>query len=440
MDISKTLTDGVPWKKILLFALPIMAANLLQQLYNTVDTIILGNFESQAALSAVGSCAFLTNLYLAIALGFSMGANVVAAQLYGAQDIKKLKKCFSTSIILLLGMGMICTIFSLGTNQFWLVHIIGVPESLYNMAYSYMSIYALGLIFQFMYNIIASLLKALGDSRASLIFLLVASVVNIVLDIIFIAVMHMGVIGAALATNIAQMFSLVASLLYLNKCYPQYRIHFKNKFDHMMARHILKTGLPMTIQQVIVSCGFMFMQRLVNSFGESMTASFTVAMRLEYYLFVPTTALQNAMATYAGQNYGAGKIDRIKQGVKQTVIMATAIAICLGIITFIFHKQMIQIFGIHATSLKFCIQHMRTASFAIILFASYFPCLGLYQGVGKGFFATLVATVVLVSRIIFAYSLVPFIDYHALWWCEIFGYILAIIINYAYYYRERWLK
>lgn len=439
MDISKTLTQGTPWKKILIFSLPIMAGNLLQQLYNTADTIIVGNFESQAALSAVGSCAFLTNLYLAVALGFSMGAGVVAAQLYGSDNQEQLKKCFRTSILLLLLMGVICTVFAFLTNQFWLEQVIAIPESLGTMALSYISVYSLGLIFQFGYNIIASLLKALGDSKAALLFLIIAAIVNVGLDILFIAAMKMGVVGAALATNIAQLFALGASIIYLNKYYPQFGIKIKEmKIDLPMTKLVLRTGVPMTIQQAIVSCGFMFMQRLVNSFGEAMTASFTVAVRLEYYLFVPTTALQNAMATYAGQNFGAQNILRIKQGIKQTVIMSTLTAVILGIITFIFKEQLINIFGVDAKAMNYCLQHLEVASLAIIMFASYFPCLGLYQGVGRGFFATIVATLVLASRIIFAYLLAPLIGFQAIWWCEILGYVLAIIVNYLYYFKGNW--
>ena len=364
---SSSLIKGTPWKSILLFALPILAGNILQQLYNTVDTIAVGNFESEAALSAVGACAFLTGLYLAIAIGMSLGASVVAAQLYGSQDKKRLKICFSSSIVLLVSLGIFMTIFGLVTNRLWLTHIIQVPPSIYDNALLYMNIYVLGLIFQFAYNIIAALLKAIGDSKASLLFLLIASVVNIILDIVLIGGFHMSVAGAAIATNIAQLMSFIACIVYLNKRYPEYAIKIKEfHVEKEMMIKVIKTGIPMTIQQVIVSCGFMFMQRLVNSFGEAMTASFTVAMRIEFYILAPTSALQNAMATYGGQNYGAKRIDRIYLGIKQTIIMSLLVTGIICLLSFIFALPLINIFGIQGQAVAYCLQHLHTACFAII--------------------------------------------------------------------------
>lgn len=441
MNKTLSLTEGTPWKGILVFAIPIALGSILQQLYNTVDTIAVGNFVGQDALSAVGACAFLTALYLAIALGFPLGGSVLAAQFYGAKDEDNLKKCFSTSILLLGGMGIVMTFFAFLTNSLWLRYLIAVPESLYNMALLYINVYVAGLFFQFIYNIIAALLRALGDSKASLYFLLISSVVNIVLDTVLIGYLHMGVAGAAIATNVSQLFAMVASIIYMNKKYPALRISKESlKFDGLMARSVLKTGLPMAIQQAVVSCGFMFIQRLVNSYGPSMTASYTVAMRIEFYVLIPTQALQNTFATYSGQNWGAGNIKRILNGLKQTIWMACMISAVICMATYLFAAPLIHIFGISGEAAEYCIQHIHVACFAIMLFAMYFPCLGLYQGVGKGFFATIIATVVLVSRVVLAYSMssIPWIDSAALWWCEPFSYMIVIIINYIYFFKGSW--
>lgn len=321
MKKAISLTQGTPWKGILLFALPIALGSVLQQLYNTVDTIAVGNFQGQDALSAVGACAFLTSLYLAVALGFSLGAGVLAAQQFGAGDEKNLKICFSSSIFLLglLGIGM--TVFALMTNSLWLRYIIAVPEELYDMALLYINIYAVGLLFQFVYNIIAALLRALGDSKASLYFLMISAGVNILLDIILIGGFKLGVEGAAIATNLSQLLAMAASIVYLTKKYPDCISWRHMKFDRGMAVRVLRIGLPMAIQQMIVACGFMFIQRLVNSYGTAMTASYTVAMRIEFYILIPTQALQSTLATYSGQNLGAGNQKRIEEGLKQTIIM-----------------------------------------------------------------------------------------------------------------------
>jgi putative MATE family efflux protein len=441
MKKTISLTEGAPWKGILLFALPIALGSVLQQLYNTVDTIAVGNFQGQDALSAVGACAFLTALYLAVALGFSLGSGVLAAQFYGAKDRNNLKKCFATSILLLGGMGLVMTVFALLTNSLWLRYLIAVPESLYDMALLYINVYVAGLFFQFVYNIIAALLRALGDSKASLYFLLISSVVNIVLDILLIGYFHMGVAGAAIATNISQLLAMAASIFYMNWKYPELRISKENlKFDRQMAGNILRTGFPMAIQQAIVSCGFMFIQRLVNSYGPAMTASYTVAMRIEFYVLIPTQALQATLATFSGQNWGAGNIKRILSGLKQTIIMACLISAAFCLATYIFTASLIQIFGISGEAVEYCTRHVHTACFAIMLFSVYFPCLGLYQGVGKGYFATIIATTVLFSRVVLAYSMssVFWIDSAALWWCEPFSYMIVIVINYIYFFRGRW--
>lgn len=443
MNKTVSLTEGTPWKGILIFAIPIALGSILQQLYNTVDTIAVGNFVGQDALSAVGVCAFLTAFYLAIALGFSLGSSVLAAQFYGAKDENNLKTCFSTSVMLLGGMGLIMTAFALLTNSLWLRYLIAVPDSLYEMSLLYINVYAVGLFFQFIYNIVAALLRALGDSKATLYFLMISSVVNIVLDIVLIGTFHIGVAGAAIATNVSQLMAMIASIIYMNRKYPALRISKKSlKFNPIMAKNVFRTGLPMAIQQTVVSCGFMFIQRLVNSYGPSMTASYTVAMRIEFYVLIPTQALQNTLATYSGQNWGAGNMKRIISGLKQTIWMACVISAVICFFTYVFAVPLIHIFGISGDAAEYCIRHIHVACFAIMLFATYFPCLGLYQGVGKGFFATIIATVVLFSRVVIAYSLssISWIDSAALWWCEPFSYMIVIVINYIYFFHGSWKK
>lgn len=337
-------------------------------------------------------------------------------------------------------MGVAVTVIALLTNSLWMRYLIAVPESLYDMALLYINLYVVGLLFQFIYNIIAALLRALGDSKASLYFLVISSGVNIVLDIILIGGLRLGVAGAAIATNISQLLAMVASIVYLSKKYPN-RIAWRHMaFDRCMAIQVLRIGLPMAIQQMIVACGFMFVQRLVNSYGTAMTASYTVAMRIEFYILVPTQALQSTLATYSGQNWGAGNIKRIIEGLKQTIMMACLFSAVICLITFIFAEPLVRVFGIDGEAVQYCVRHVHVACFAIMLFSLYFPCLGIYQGVGKGYFATIIATTVLCSRIVLAYcmSSVSWIDEAALWWCEPISYMIVIIINYVYYFRGSW--
>ena len=266
--MTKDLTRGTPWKLIVQFALPIMAGNLLQQLYNTADTIIVGNFNGQQALSAVGACASLTVLFTALAIGFSIGAGVLISQYFGASREQELRQYAATAIVLMLAMGLLMSLIGVCSARFLLARALGTPEALLPLTLLYFHIYAAGLVFQFGYNIAAALLRALGDSKATLYFLLVSSVLNVVLDLAFVAGLGMGVAGAAIATVLSQIASCVIGFAYMHRRYALLRFSLRElQMDLKTAGRILQVGAPMAIQQSIVSCGFLFLQRLVNYYG-----------------------------------------------------------------------------------------------------------------------------------------------------------------------------
>ena len=330
--MTKDMTRGTPWKLIVQFALPIMAGNLLQQLYNTADTIIVGNFNSQQALSAVGSCASLTALFTALAIGFSIGASVLISQYFGANRLEDLRRYASSSIVLMLALGLLMSVLGFCSAELFLEKFLGTPQSLLPQAALYFKIYAVGLVFQFGYNIAAAILRALGDSRATLYFLLVSSVLNVVLDLLFVAGFHMGVAGAAIATVLSQLASCVVGFSYMRRRYELLRFSARElRLDRTAAARVLQIGAPMALQQSIVSCGFLFLQKLVNLFGESMIASYTVASRMENILMIPIIGIQNTMATYAGQNMGARQPERVSRGLGQGVLVSLLLtaALCL---------------------------------------------------------------------------------------------------------------
>ena len=328
--MTKDLTRGTPWKLIVQFALPIMAGNLLQQLYNTADTIIVGNFNGQQALSAVGACASLTVLFTALAIGFSIGAGVLISQYFGASREQELRQYAATAIVLMLAMGLLMSIIGVCSARFLLARALGTPEALLPLTLLYFRIYAAGLVFQFGYNIAAALLRALGDSKATLYFLLVSSVLNVVLDLAFVAGLGMGVAGAAIATVLSQIASCVIGFAYMHRRYTLLRFSLRElRMDLKTAGRILQVGAPMAIQQSIVSCGFLFLQRLVNYYGESMIASYTVASRMENILMIPIIGIQNTMATFAGQNMGAQRPDRVSKGLGQGVLVSLGMTLIL---------------------------------------------------------------------------------------------------------------
>ncbi len=440
---ERSMTSGAPWKQILRFALPVGAGIVLQQLYNLVDTIVVGNFAGEATLASVGTTNSLTLLFLALANGFSAGAGVIGAQIFGAQKTEAQRENASAGILLLLGMGAASTVLGFALCKIVLSRLLAVPDSLLRDAVVYFRIYSLGLVFQFGYNIVAAILRSVGDSKASLYFLLIASVGNAVLDVLFVAVFGWGAAGAAAATDIAQAGSCAAAFLYMTKRYPQFRFRAPEwRFDWVLSRKILRTGAPMALQQVIVSLGFLSIQRVVNGYGEAMTASFAVGQRVEAYLHMPASSLQITMATFAGQNAGAEDLERAKTGAKQSVFLSILLTLLVAALIYAFSDPIAGLFGLGAEAAGYCGQHIRTASIAILIFSCYFPLLGLYQGTGHGLAATATALGALAMRVIAVYALyqLPFFSRRIIWWNLYFGFATGFLITWSYYLHGAWRR
>ncbi len=436
-----SLIEGTPWKGILAFMAPVFLGQLLQQLYNTVDGIIVGNFAGESQLAAVGACWVLTMAFLAIANGFSAGAGILIAQKYGAGELEDMRRQASTSLLLLFGMGILAAGLGLGISRVAIRVWLATPEGLLSMAETYFRIYAVGLIFSFGYNIVAAVLRGVGDSRATLYFLLIASVANILLDLLFVCGLHWGVAGAAFATDIAQAASFVTAIVYMMRKYPLFRWKGKEwTFSRALAWKSLKTGAPMALQQFVVSFGFVFLQRVVNSYGEVMTAAYSVGQKIESYLILPSSALMTTQATYSGQNMGAGKTDRVVLGARHTLIISEGFSLCLMIPAFLFAKPIAAAFGLGAEAVGYGSAYIRCVAVCLLLFTAYFPLLGLFQGAGNAGYSAFIATIVLAVRVVIAYVLqpVPWIGYHIIWWNAVFGWGLGFVLAWVHFFRGKW--
>ena len=439
--MTKDLTRGTPWRLIVQFALPIMAGNLLQQLYNTADTIIVGNFNGQQALSAVGACASLTALFTALAIGFSIGAGVLISQYFGASREQELRQYAATAIVLMLAMGLLMSLIGVCSAGFLLARALGTPEALLPLTLLYFRIYAAGLVFQFGYNIAAALLRALGDSKATLYFLLVSSILNVVLDLVFVAGLGMGVAGAAIATVISQIASCGIGFAYMHRRYALLRFSLRElRMDLKTAGRILQVGAPMAIQQSIVSCGFLFLQRLVNYYGESMIASYTVASRMENILMIPIIGIQNTRATVAGQSMGARRPDRVSKGLGQGVLVSLGMTLILCLAQIAGIPLIIRAFQLDAGAAAICRLHLFSSAVAIPIFAVYFPANGMCQGVGEGFHATFYALLALGLRVVFAYALhkTSLFGYTAIWWSQAMSWTITLVVCYVHFFRGKW--
>lgn len=439
--MTKNMTSGTPWKQILVFSLPVFIGLLLQQLYNTVDTIVVGNFASEAALSAVGTTGSLTFLFLAVANGFSAGAGVLTSQYFGAGKTEEMRKASAVSVTLLMLMGVVMTVIGLVLGAPTLKYLLAVPDSFLDMAIGYFSVYCLGLIFQFGYNIVAALLRSVGDSKASMYFLLIASAVNVALDLLFVAVFRMGAVGASIATDISQALSCLAAFVYMYRRYPVFRFKKREfRLDKVIIGQIAKMGFPVTLQQMIAGLGIVFIQRAVNGYGQAMTASFTVGSRIEMYAQMPLNAFYMALATFVGQNIGAGKVERVKQGARQTIILSLAVTAVIAILILTFTDGLIGLFGIGDQAADYCRDHLRVTVLAFVLQCIYLPLFGVFQGAGDGFAITRTAAVALGIRVLTTYTLcyLPIFDYRIVWWNMVFGFAGGFIITWIHYLRGTW--
>ncbi len=438
----RDMTEGTEWKHILLFSLPIMAGNLLQQLYNTVDGIVVGNFVSQNALAATGTAGTLSFLFLALAIGFGNGSGVMAAQLFGARQYDELREAVSTALILLVGMGVCVTLFGCLLARPLLHGLMNIAAGeVLDYAVAYFTIYSLGFVLQFIYNAVAAILRAVGDSRATLYFLLVSSLINLVLDLLFVVVLGWGVGGAAAATVLSQLGSAAVSVAYMFKKYPIFRFGKREfVFRGDKCRLCLRLGVPSTIQQSIVSFGNVFIQRLVNSFGEAAMAAFTVGVRMEGYLFVPAVGLSVGVSTFTAQNVGAGRIDRVRRGCRGGVAVVLVIAFVLEIVSYVFAAPISALFGVEGEAMALSISYVRFLAFFFWMFAVYIIFSGLFQGAGDVLVAMAGSLLSLAVRVIVSYTLVRVFhwDFSAIWCAMPVGWVFCLGMVLIRYFTGGW--
>ena len=401
----KDMTQGSPWKHILLFSLPILGGMILQLLYGTVDGIVVGNFVGDDAFGAMNTSVSYSGVLLSIATGLSTGCGIVISQFYGAKKPQEMRKAISTMLILMVVLGLVITVVGYATADLVLRHALGVPEDVFHYASGYMRIYFLGMIFQFLYNALAAALRSVGDSGATMKFLLISSVANIIFDLVFVALFNWGVEGAALGTVLAQLISVVVSLWYIRKHHdllwiPRKEMHFEGA----MCKLILKLGIPVAIQTMISSLGSFAIQRLIAGFGSATMAAVAAGGNIEKYALMPNMAFSNGMATYAGQNAGAGDMKRVWKGYVSCLIMSLILCVTMSAIIFFLAGHLVGIFGCTGEALEFGIEYLRFMAGVLFLMTILFVSRGMLQGVGDVSITTIITFVTLAIRVIFAYT------------------------------------
>ncbi len=344
MKKSTVMTEGSIWKKILFFSIPLILGNLFQQLYNTVDSIIVGNYIGSEALAAVGSSGSLINLLIGFCIGASAGAGVVIAQFYGAQDREGVRKAVHTTIAIAIAAGSVLTVVGIVATPI-LLKAMGTPQEVFDQASIYLKVYFGGILFSVVYNMSAGILNAVGNSKRSLVYLMIAATSNIFLDLLFVVVLKMGIVGAAIATDISQLLSCIFIILFLVRSEDVYRVKLKDIrcYDNLLGK-ILKIGLPTGVQNIVISLSNVIVQSSVNSFGAVAMAGFAAYIKVDGFNILPVLSFSMAATTFVGQNVGAGRLDRVKKGMYVSVAMGIIYTVCTGILLLTFAPQVIGVF------------------------------------------------------------------------------------------------
>lgn len=338
------MTIGRPWEKILLFTIPMLLGNIAQQLYNTVDSVVVGKYVGDNALAAVGSAGPILNLLIVLFVGISMGASIMVSQFFGAKDRKGLSHSIGNCIMLtIIASVIVMVVGTLAARP--LLELLNTPESIIDWCTSYLRILFIGAAGLAFYNILSGVLRGLGDSVSALIYLVVASILNIVLDLVFVAKLGLGVDGVAYATAIAQTVSAImcAHKLYSMKALFDMKSEYI-RWNRRYAMGIIKLGIPSGITQAIFSMSMIAVQSLTNSFGEIFIAANVVVMRVDGFAMLPNFSFGTAMTTYAGQNVGAKQLDRVSEGAKQGTILALSCSAVITGVILLFGKHLMGIF------------------------------------------------------------------------------------------------
>lgn len=439
--MQKNLTQGPITKTLVFFALPMIGGNMLQQLYNIADTLIVGRFIGSGALAAVGSSYTLMTFLTSILLGLCMGSGAVFSIRYGEGDMEKLYESLGASFVLILAVAAV-----LNLAVFLLIdpimYLLQVPEEIYAMMREYLWVIFWGILATFLYNYFACLLRAVGNSVAPLIFLAVSSVMNIVLDLWFVLGFHWGVAGAAFATVLSQYVSGIGLAVYTYWKTPEFRIRLKYLRPRLaMLREIAQFSFLTSVQQSVMNLGILMVQGLVNSFGTVIMAAFAAAVKIDSFAYMPAQEFGNAFSTFVAQNYGAGKTDRIKEGIKKAVMMSVAFCLVISLLVFIFARPLMMIFVDPSETeiLAAGVEYLRIEGAFYCGIGCLFLLYGLYRAIKRPGMSVVLTIFSLGTRVVLAYALsaIDFIGVTGIWWSVPIGWALADLVGFLYYKKNK---
>lgn len=434
------MTEGSEFKHIILFTLPLLFGNLFQQFYNIVDSVIVGRYLGRNALAAVGATGSITYLFYTLCIGLSIGTGILIAQHFGAGSEENVKKLIVNSAYVIVAFGIVMTGISILLTPS-LLRLLATDEVIMEDAVCYMRIACSGTLAVAGFNWINGVMRSLGNSTIPLVFLIIACVVNVGLDLLFVIVFNMGVAGAAYATIIAQAVSAAGCMIFAFAKFPQFRISRElRRFDPKTAKDCIKKGVPIALQNALISVSMIYLQRTANTFGVTVTAVYTATMRVEQLIHQPFISLSTAISTFAGQNLGAGLLDRCIRGYRKTMITMAGFAILMLGVFMLFSGNIVGFFVEEPEVIEIGDTALKLSSCFYLFLGTIYVTRGLLNGAGDVNYSMMNGIIEVIGRIGFAtvLSLIPEIGCWAVWATSGLTWFITGLMSLIRYKRGRW--
>lgn len=437
----RDLSQGPVAKQILIFAMPMLIGNVFQQMYNIVDTIIIGQYIGTEALAAAGASFPVIFVLVSLVIGITTGTTIIISQYYGAKNYEGIRRAIDTAFIFLFIGSIFLTILGLVfIEDIW--RLIGLPVHLIPDATLYFSVYAAGLVLMFGYNAVSAVLRGLGDSKTPLYFLIISTILNIGFDLLFVLVFGWGIGGVAFATVLAQGIAFGLSVIYLNRTHKLIRVAVKGLvFDWDIFKKSLRIGIPTGMQHTFVSLGMLALISIVNRFGTDTIAAYTIAWRIDSFAAMPAMNFGLALTTFVGQNLGANRPDRVKQGLRATLIMSTTVSLTVTLVAWFFGRHLMGIFTDNEMVIDIGYNYLIIVSSFYVIFSAMFVTQSVMRGAGDTLvpmFITLIALWLL--RIPASHFLSLQYGETGIWWGIPVAWTFGFIAAYIYYLTGRWKR
>jgi len=436
----KDLTKGKEFKLILMYALPMLIGNVFQQMYNIVDSAIVGNYIGKQALASVGASFPIIFLLISLIIGITIGATIIISQYFGAKQFDGVRKAVDTiNIILLITAIFIAAIGIFFSREIFIL--IDLPEDIISYAEEYLQIFLIGLPFMFGFQGISAVLRGVGDTKTPLYFLIISTVLNIILDLIFVIIFEYGVAGVAWATIISQAVALISAIIWVRK---NKMLNFRIKgivFDFDIFKKSIKIGLPSGMQQTFVALGLMAVLGIVNQFGTDVIAAYSAAMRIDSLAMLPAMVFSTALSGFVGQNIGANKLDRVKNALYSTLIMTVVVSVIITIFIIIYGNYMMSLFTSDTEVIRIGMEYLVIVSSFYVIFAIMFTINGVMRGAGDTIVPMFITLIALWGvRIPVAYFLSLKIGEQGIWWSMPLAWFIGMTLTFTYYKTNRWKK